>query len=201
MTHKSVLEMIICHFALVVAACGPAASEQPLLQVDASRVLYDFDKPEVANKWQIVNDGVMGGRSSSRLTISDDGTAHFSGNLSLENNGGFASVRSRPAKLELKPEQEIVVRARGDGRKYTFNLYVAQRRMAFSYQAEFETKSGQWIDVRLPIAQFVAKSFGQRVEGSVLDSKQVDSVGILIGDKIAGPFDLQIDWIKLEVPE
>lgn len=63
MTHKSVLELIICHFALVVAACGPAAAEQPSLQVDTSRVLYDFDKPELANNWQIVNDGVMGGRS------------------------------------------------------------------------------------------------------------------------------------------
>ncbi len=199
MTYKPVFELIICHFALVVAACGPAAAEQPSLQVDTSRVLYDFDKPGIANNWQIVNDGVMGGRSSSRLTISDDGTAHFSGNLSLENNGGFASVRSSPAKLKLKPEQEIVLRVRGDGRKYTFNLYLAQRRMAFSYQAEFKTKKGQWIEVHLPIAQFVAKSFGQRVEGSVLDADQVDSVGILIGDKIAGPFDLQIDWVKIQV--
>lgn len=103
MTHKSVLELIICHFALVVAACGPAAAEQPSLQVDTSRVLYDFDKPELANNWQIVNDGVMGGRSSSRLTISGDGTASFLGDLSLENNGGFASVRSRPAKLVSTP--------------------------------------------------------------------------------------------------
>lgn len=73
--------------------------------------------------------------------------------------------------------------------------------MAFSYQAEFKTKKDQWIEVHLPIAQFVAKSFGQRVEGSTLDADQVDSVGILLGDKIAGPFDLQIDWVKVQVPK
>ncbi len=201
MTRKSTFELIICHFALFIMACGPASAEQPSLQIETSRVLYDFDKPEAGKNWQIVNDGVMGGRSSSKLTISDGGTASFSGDISLENNGGFASVRSRPAKMELKPEQEVVLRVRGDGRRYTFNLYVAQGGMAFSYQAEFETKKDQWIEVHLPFAQFVAKSFGRRVEGSVLDPNQVNSVGILLGDKTAGPFELQIDWVKLEVPK
>lgn len=201
MKRKPTFEIIIRYFALLITACGPAAAEQPSLQIAASRELYDFDKLEAAKNWQIVNDGVMGGRSSSKLTIADGGIAIFSGDLSLENNGGFASVRSKPANLELKPEQEVVVRVRGDGRRYTFNLYVAQSRMAFSYQAEFETKKDQWIEVHLPLAQFVARSFGRRVEGSLLDPNQVNSVGILLGDKTAGPFELQIDWIKFDVPK
>ena len=46
------------------------------------------------NQWRIVNDGVMGGLSSSKAIVNDDNKIIFSGNVSLENNGGFASLRS-----------------------------------------------------------------------------------------------------------
>jgi monofunctional biosynthetic peptidoglycan transglycosylase len=200
MSLKTPFAILICFLGILTAPCRTARAEQTSLQIETSSVVYDFDNPESAKTWQIVNDGVMGGRSNSSLTIAEDGIASFTGVLSLENKGGFASVRSKPANLELKLEQEVVLRVRGDGRRYTFNLYDAQRRMAFSYQADFETVKDQWTEVHLPLAQFVAKTFGQRDDGNVLDPTQVNSVGILIGDKLAGPFELKIDWIKVEVP-
>ena len=39
----------------------------------------------------------------------------FSGILSLENTGGFASIRSRPAKLGLDADDTVAVRLKGDG--------------------------------------------------------------------------------------
>jgi len=66
------------------------------------RVLFKFDNAEAAKAWQTVNDGVMGGRSDGRFKINDEKKMEFFGTLSLENNGGFASVRSRESKLRLE---------------------------------------------------------------------------------------------------
>ena len=64
--------------------------------------LFEFDRA-VAGEWIIVNDGVMGGLSSSRFTDSDSSFATFNGELSLENNGGFASVRALTPTSALAP--------------------------------------------------------------------------------------------------
>ena len=171
---------------------------------DSGRILFDFSQPNAATQWRIVNDGVMGGRSTSKIEILTDAQLQFSGTLSLENNGGFASVRSGPnggsTSLGLKPGDTVVIRVKGDGRKYTFNLYVPDRRTAFSYQLDFQTKPQEWAQIRLPVDRFVAHSFGRLVRGATLDPAQVHSLGILLGDKRAGDFKLIVDWIKV-IPE
>ncbi len=91
---------------------------------DGGRILFNFENVEAAKKWQSVNDGVMGGRSDGQFKITDDKKMEFSGTLSLENNGGFASVRASGGNLGLKADDVIVARVRGDGLKYNFNLYV-----------------------------------------------------------------------------
>ena len=94
--------------------------------------LFKFTGPEASQQWQTVNDGVMGGVSDGRFRITPDKTMEFSGTLSLENNGGFASVRTKPKDLDIKAGDAIVVRVKGDGREYVLNLYTKSRRMAFS---------------------------------------------------------------------
>ena len=161
------------------------------------RVLFQFDKLGAANAWKTVNDGVMGGRSVGRFKINRDKTMEFSGTLSLENNGGFASVRSRGKNLGLVEGDILVVRVRGDGRKYTLNLYPKKRLIAFSYRAEFQTQKNKWIEVRIPLKKFVATSFGRVVRNQQLDPRQINGLGILLGDKKAGPFKLQIEWLRV----
>jgi hypothetical protein len=82
--------------------------------------LFAFASPDAAAGWQAVNDGVMGGVSDGRFRITEGQTLEFYGTLSLENNGGFASVRSRPRTLGLQTGDSLVVRVRGDGREYQF---------------------------------------------------------------------------------
>ena len=178
-------------------------------QVATDERLFGFDSPDAAQQWQAVNDGVMGGRSSSQASIveldsldragNENGVMRFAGNLSLENNGGFASMRSRPSgSLGLNPGNTIVLRVKGDGRRYTFNLYTPDRRTAFSYQLEFGTTAGKWTEVQLPIDKFVAHSFGRPIPRITLTPSQVQSVGILLGDKKPGPVEILIDWIKVK---
>ncbi|NBP81245.1 hypothetical protein EBU58_11145, partial [bacterium] len=89
---------------------------------EATRTLFEFTGPAAAREWQAVNDGVMGGVSDGRFRIMPEKTMEFFGTLSLENNGGFASVRSKPTALNIKAGDVIVVRVKGDGREYVLNL-------------------------------------------------------------------------------
>ena len=168
------------------SAAEPAGQEE--------RLLFGAANAD-ARYWQIVNDGVMGGRSQGRVRLTDDGTLRFTGTLSLANNGGFSSLRSRPAALRLGDWEALVIRLRGDGRSYYANLRVPTRRVAFSYRAPVQTKANQWQEVRIPISAFQATSYGQPVRAR-LDQARVDSIGFTLSDKRAGPFALEIDWIK-----
>lgn len=183
------------HTSLVffLSACHVATAQQV-----QSRTLFDFANPQSAAKWQTVNDTVMGGRSDGRFMLSANRLVFF-GNLSLQNNGGFASVRSRSQSLGLQPGNTIVARVKGDGRRYTLNLYVPGRRTAFSYRVAFDTPQGQWIDLRVPLDRFVATSFGQTVlNAGPVNPQQVNSIGFLLGDKRAGPFRLEVESVKVQ---
>jgi len=184
---KTTFTIVASFFFAALALTAPAAG----------KVIATFEEADSAEAWYSVNDGVMGGVSTGGCKLTDDGTLKFSGNLSLKNNGGFASVRSSGSNLGLQKGDSIVARVRGDGRKYNLNLYTPARRIAFSYRAEFETKKDEWIEVRVPVDKFVATSFGRVVSNQGPDPSQVNGLGILLGDKKAGPFKLEVEWIKV----
>ena len=64
-------------------------------------MIFDFNKEKNINSWIVVDDVVMGGVSSSRISISKDGNGVFSGHVSLDNNGGFSSIRLNLEKVEV----------------------------------------------------------------------------------------------------
>jgi monofunctional biosynthetic peptidoglycan transglycosylase len=182
----SALALVVLMGASLFAQEGP---QVPLLT---------FESPDAAREWQIVNDGVMGGLSDGRFRITDRHTLEFYGTLSLENNGGFASVRSRPRTLGLRAGDTLVARVRGDGREYQLNLYTAERRMAFSYRAPLQTRNGEWIDVSTPLGRFEATSFGRVIrEAGSVNPGAVTSIGFLLAEKTPGPFVLEVAWIRV----
>jgi monofunctional biosynthetic peptidoglycan transglycosylase len=166
---------------------------------DTQRILFEFTGADAAQQWQTVNDGVMGGVSDGRFKITDKNTMEFFGTLSLENNGGFASVRTKAKKLGLKKGDIVVAKVRGDGREYMLNLYPDKPRVAYSYRATVQTKKDEWIEVKIPLEKFEATSFGRVVKdaGSV-KPEEINALGFMLGDKKAGPFKMEIDWIKVE---
>jgi monofunctional biosynthetic peptidoglycan transglycosylase len=166
---------------------------------DKPQTLFDFTGADDAKEWQAVNDGVMGGVSEGKLKITDQKTLEFFGTLSLENNGGFASVRTKAKKLGLKKGDSIVAKVRGDGREYTLNLYLNKPLMAFSYRATVQTKKDEWIEIKVPLDKFEATSFGRPVkEAGIVDPKEINALGFMLSDKKAGPFKMEIESIKLE---
>ena len=69
--------------------------------------IFDFNSKSNINSWQIVNDVVMGGKSSSTITINKEGHGQFSGTVSTENNGGFSSVRHIFKPVSVKKTSKI----------------------------------------------------------------------------------------------
>jgi NADH dehydrogenase [ubiquinone] 1 alpha subcomplex assembly factor 1 len=160
--------------------------------------LFAFASPDAAAEWQAVNDGVMGGVSDGRFRMTERQTMEFYGTLSLENNGGFASVRSRPRTLGLQTGDTLVARVRGDGREYQLNLYASGRTRAFSYRAPVQTRSGEWIEVAVALDRFEATSFGRVLRGAgPVDPGSVTSIGFLLAEKTPGPFLLEVAWITV----
>ena len=177
---------------LLTAFLMQALAEKPL------QPLLDFVVPDAAQKWQAVNDGVMGGVSEGRFKITTDKTMEFSGRLSLENNGGFASVRTKPTNFDIHGGDTLVVRVKGDGREYVLNIYTKSRRMAFSYRAPLPTTSDEWTEVSVPLNEFIPTSFGNRVQGmGPVEPDQINSLGFMLSDKKPGPFKLEVEWMKI----
>lgn len=163
---------------------------------DGGRVLFNFDDADAAKQWQSVNDGVMGGRSDGRFKINDEKNMEFFGTLSLENNGGFASVRSKEAKLGLEKGDSVVIRVRGDGREYNFRLNVPRSVSRNSYRQSFKTKKDEWIEVTLPMENFVATWRGGVFPNEKFDPSNITGMGIQLSDKKPGAFKLEVEWIK-----
>jgi NADH dehydrogenase [ubiquinone] 1 alpha subcomplex assembly factor 1 len=179
----------ICVIATLVGICFDftmTASGSP------KSILFDFSTTTNAPAWQIVNDEVMGGISTSHFDLVN-GVAIFRGDVSLENSGGFASVRSQPARHDLTGCDTFVLRARGDGRRYKFTVRTGTDFDAPLYQCAFATKPGAWAEHRLPIKDFVPTFRGRLLtDVPPLDAARVRSVGFLISDRQAGAFRLEI---------
>ena len=162
----------------------------------SDKILFDFTTATNSPAWQIVNDDVMGGVSTSRFEISTNG-AVFSGAVSLENNGGFASVRSSPARRDLSGCDAFVIRVRGDGRRYKFTVRTETGFDTPVYQCAFTTRRGEWEEHRLPFKDFVPTFRGRVLtEAPPLNPAEVSSLGLLISDKQAGAFKLELAWVK-----
>lgn len=157
--------------------------------------IYTFSQQTNPNEWRIVNDGVMGGISNSSIQLIDNKYGQFSGHVSLENNGGFASIQldiSQP----VEEKKHIVLRVKGDGKTYEFRLKGFSNQPE-SYVHSFNT-TGEWENIKLPINQFYPQFRGRRLNLSNFNFKTIEQLSFLIANKQEEDFTLLIDWIALE---
>jgi len=154
--------------------------------------LFDSGAKPSSLNWNIVNDTVMGGRSSSRWISKSSSPCSFEGYLSLENNGGFASVRCDLNNENLTKTEGIFIRVKGDGRKYQFRIRSQASRWA-NYSHEFKTVRNKIKTFYLPFKDFEPSWRGRSLNNlPVLKGKDVRGIGFLLGDKIQGNFKLEI---------
>jgi monofunctional biosynthetic peptidoglycan transglycosylase len=178
---------------LAVAAAMMLSTNVGIDDQGDAHVIFDFT---ASPPWASIDDVVMGGVSQSRMVI-EDGVAVFRGVLSLENNGGFASVRSRPADHDLSGHRAIVLRVKGDGNRYKLRLRTSSSFDGVSYEAPLEPGAGEWQDLTIPLDAFRATYRGRLVRDyPALDPSGVKTFGIMIADKQEGSFRLEVASIS-----
>lgn len=171
-----------------------------LIMITTDTSIYEFKNSDEINSWRIVNDGVMGGLSQSKVTWNEkENTLDFSGKVSLENNGGFASVRAIPQNFNQKVFKKIKLRVKGDGKIYQFRMRSTRNFDGISYTLDFETDKDKWEEIELEVEDF-DPTFRGRVypQYGKFKSSELQQIGILIANKQVGKFHLEIDWIRVE---
>lgn len=158
------------------------------------KVLFNFESNDDFKGWNTVLDGVMGGRSTGRIT-KDSGAMVFDGKTSLENNGGFSSIRTNIPEGFFAGAEAVRMVVKGDGRDYKLGVKSYRGRSAEGYWRSFPTVAGEWTEVVIPIADLQRQFMGQIMQGSV-SAKDIRAVEFYIYDKKAGPFRLEVDSIS-----
>jgi uncharacterized surface protein with fasciclin (FAS1) repeats len=159
--------------------------------------LFTFESSSDRN-WRSVNDDVMGGISKGRMQFNpEQNTASFIGALSLQNNGGFSTVRSKSQDLGLQGYDGLILRVKGDGRQYRMQALASDSRWQMgNYRASFKTTKGEWQEVRIAFQDMNLNVRGRRISTKPIDSSKIRSIGFSVADKNESPFELVVDSIK-----
>ena len=179
--------------ALLFACELPNVENSSAKLIEGEVIMENFDSNNLLN-WNIVNDSVMGGRSQATLKLINNTYANFKGYLSLQNNGGFSSIRAYYPP-DLTNVKSIVLKVRGDGRKYNFRIRGNTQSWA-SYTHSFDTVEGEWNEIELKIDDFYPVYRGYTLKNMPqLSEVIIKEIGIMLSDKIQGSFSIDIDWI------
>lgn len=157
--------------------------------------IFDFNKKSNLSKWRIIDDVVMGGQSSGKFYLNADGFGIFEGYVSLENNGGFSSIRYQPNKINLKDHKKIRIKLKGDGKNYQFRVK-SNRNDYFSYIYNFKT-TGEWEIIEISLDELYPSFRGRKLNYTNFSSKLIEEIGFLVGNKENESFKLIIDKIEL----
>ena len=166
------------------------------ITLNLNHTIVNFTKNSKLYDWTIVNDVVMGGKSTSTISINTDGNALFKGEVSLENNGGFSSLRHRFEKLDISKYKKIKLRLKGDGKKYQFRIKPS-RFNQYSYVYSFQT-SGEWQVIEINLTDFTPTFRGKVLDMPNFAGNKLEEIGFLIGNKQQEKFQLILDTITLE---
>lgn len=161
-----------------------------------SITLFNFESDSNMNQWRVVDDVVMGGRSQGTFQINAQGHGVFKGYVSLENNGGFSSIRYRNS-FKLSPDYKTVaIRLKGDGKKYQFRIKHRTNQWE-SYIYNFQT-TGDWEIIEIPLKEMYPSFRGRKLNKNNFNFDRIEEMGFLISNKTNEQFKLIIDAIKLK---
>ena len=159
-------------------------------------LIYDFNKNSSPKDWRTIDDGVMGGLSQGKFSIDADGNGVFEGAVSLENNGGFSSVRYQSDKIKVTKVSKVRIRLKRDGKEYQFRIK-DKTSSYYSYITTFKT-SGNWETITIQLSDLYPSFRGRTLDLPNFKSDSFQEIVFLIGNKKNESFQLLLDKIELE---
>ncbi len=167
-----------------------------LITTMQTATIFEFNKKADITNWTIVDDVVMGGRSSGNFYLNKEGHGVFEGRVSLENNGGFSSLRYDFDEISTKSYSKIVIKVKGDGKKYQFRVK-SKSADYYSYVTSFNS-SKDWETIELSLSDMYPTFRGRDLDMPNYDKESIEEVAFLIGNNKAQTFQLEIESIVLK---
>ena len=134
----------------------------------------------------------LGGVSAGGLSRSSDNAASFAGRVSLENNGGFASVLGA-LDHPLRPFSGVRLTVAGDGRRYQVRLRSDDDARGIAWRAEFEA-GPEPRRITLTPRDFEPVFRGRPVaDAPALSEVTIRHFGFMLAGGEAGRFRLQVE--------
>ena len=87
--------------------------------------LFDDFLNNPSGRWEFITDQVMGGISTGRVDFISEGVdsyARMTGNISLENNGGFIQIWREVENYFEEPSEGIELNIRGNNQQYFVHI-------------------------------------------------------------------------------
>lgn len=157
----------------------------------------DFGKEKDGRNWQVVNDGVMGGLSEGEALLTDNSIL-FKGTVSLDNNGGFSSLRSNFSRKELSNYKQVEIRYRSKGISLAMTLSVSRRWYIPNYKSNLASTQGTWKTITLTLNEFgkyyIGRAMNEKLNSDTLG--EVIRLGFITDEKKYGDFEFEIDYIE-----
>lgn len=157
--------------------------------------IYKFNSESKTTDWYILDDVVMGGKSNGSFSIHEAGYGVFKGEISLENNGGFSSVRHECESKNAEEFTHFRIRVKGDGNPYQFRVK-SDKANRYSYAATFQTTT-VWETIEIAFTDLAAVFRGRKLDLPNFSGKNMEEIGFLIGNKKPQKFSLEIESIVL----
>lgn len=161
----------------------------------SAQTIINFKEKSTTENWYVVDDVVMGGRSSGKFEITKEGYGKFSGDVSLENNGGFSSTRYDMEPLKVCPKSKIIIRLKGDLNTYQFRVK-SKTTDHQSYISKFKT-TGDWQILEFNLEDLYPTFRGRRLDLPNFDKTTIEEIRFLIGNKKPQQFELLLEKIEV----
>jgi len=187
-------------FILILSSATALIAQEekpPQSKEKTTNMLIDFTDKKAGHQMNVVNDGVMGGLSQGTIEMTQNDSLLFKGNISLQNNGGFSSFRIGGKLWDLSAWKGVEILVKGDGRTYGLRATTDETflRSSVSFTADFKTVKDEWVKLQIPFSKMKASWRGRKLDRN-FDPAQIKGLGIILADKQAGKFALEIKSIS-----
>ncbi len=191
---RSFISILILSSATALIA---QEEKPPQSKEKTTNMLIDFTDKKAGHQMNVVNDGVMGGLSQGIIEMTQNDSLLFKGNISLQNNGGFSSFRIAGKLWDLSAWKGVEILVKGDGRTYGLRATTDETflRSSVSFTADFKTVKDEWVKLQIPFSKMKASWRGRKLDRN-FDPAQIKGLGIILADKQAGKFALEIKSIS-----
>ncbi|XP_062973764.1 complex I intermediate-associated protein 30, mitochondrial [Elgaria multicarinata webbii] len=217
------VERIKTHFGLlrkevVDHVKGPEGRPLVEYMVEQVRVAWEFRSEEDLNKWSVSSDAEIGGKSEIFIKLGKNNQSavlYGTLNTAVPRDGetkysGYCSMKSKPRLVAFNRKSpydwtnfnSLFLRVRGDGRPWMINIYTdpyfSHHKDDLYHYFMYPRGGPYWEEIKIPFSKFFFSSRGRVQDNQhALWLDKISTLGFTLGDKVDGPFQLEIDFIGL----